>query len=193
MFDFEEEMKRYEERAINICEKTMDDSIYSILEKIQSTLKKYTKEQMLIGSQHDEIIDLLERNMENIHSDNITKDKLVNDVRRLELSEDKLVKSLIEIVDQFENIYRNSKKSSNLNYVKQIQMIWNSIINSLIKVGVQTINPEKDLFDKELHIAIEVKNIEGVEENTILDVMQCGFIHNEKLIRKSKIILNIRS
>ena len=60
---------------------------------------------------------------------------------------------------------------------------------ALEKFGVQEIEPEGQPFDPELHQAMSAVPSEGAEPNTVLNVMQKGYLLNDRLIRPAMVVV----
>ncbi len=59
----------------------------------------------------------------------------------------------------------------------------------LEKFGVKEIDPEGEPFDPELHQAMSAVPSEEAEPNTVLTVMQKGYLLNDRLIRPAMVVV----
>ncbi len=60
---------------------------------------------------------------------------------------------------------------------------------ALEKFGVQEIDPEGQPFDPELHQAMSAVPSQDAEPNTVLNVMQKGYLLNDRLIRPAMVVV----
>ncbi len=93
-----------------------------------------------------------------------------------------LIKKMLPILDNLELALINNKKQDD--FTKGVEMIYAQLIETLEQEGLQVIKNEK--FDPKLHEAIL---IEKGEETKIIEVLQKGYMLNDKVIRHSKIKL----
>jgi len=67
------------------------------------------------------------------------------------------------------------------------------IMKMLIKVmgdhGLETIDPEGEAFDPELHEAMSTMPSPDHEENTVIDVIEKGYKLHDRLIRPAKVVV----
>jgi molecular chaperone GrpE len=60
---------------------------------------------------------------------------------------------------------------------------------ALEKFGVSEINPEGEAFDPEYHQAMTVQEAEGRESNSVISVIQKGYLLNDRLVRPALVIV----
>jgi hypothetical protein len=60
---------------------------------------------------------------------------------------------------------------------------------TMVKFGVESINPEGEPFNPELHEAITMLPMPDKESNTVLDVVQVGFTLNGRLVRPAMVVV----
>ncbi len=99
--------------------------------------------------------------------------------------------SVIEAFLPCLDTFAEAKKSINdENVLKGVEMIENSIIETLKNLGVTKIEALGKVYDPHLHNAIAVMKDESKENDIILAEYQAGYIFNDKVIRYSKVIVN---
>lgn len=57
------------------------------------------------------------------------------------------------------------------------------------KFNVQAINPEGEKFNPEQHQAMSMQEVDGADSNTILTVVQKGYLLNDRLVRPAMVIV----
>ncbi len=65
----------------------------------------------------------------------------------------------------------------------------NMLVQVLQRNGLEQIDPLGEKFDPERHQAISMVDVEGSESNTIVEVMQKGFLLNDRLIRPAMVVV----
>jgi len=70
-----------------------------------------------------------------------------------------------------------------------LEMIERQFMQALANVGVETLDPTGAAFDPELHEAISIQETADAAPDTILMVVQRGFVLNERLIRPARVVV----
>ncbi len=60
---------------------------------------------------------------------------------------------------------------------------------ALEKFGVKEINPDGEAFDPEYHQAMTVQEADGHDSNTVISVIQKGYLLNDRLVRPALVIV----
>ena len=71
-----------------------------------------------------------------------------------------------------------------------MKLTMNMLNAAFEKLGVKEINPENEAFDPELHQAMTMQEMDGVEPNTVIAVMQKGYSLNDRLVRPAMVIVS---
>jgi molecular chaperone GrpE len=66
----------------------------------------------------------------------------------------------------------------------------NMLNTAFEKLGVTEINPENEPFDPELHQAMTMQESNEVEPNTVIAVMQKGYLLNDRLVRPAMVMVS---
>jgi molecular chaperone GrpE len=65
----------------------------------------------------------------------------------------------------------------------------NMFVQVLEKHGLEQINPLGEKFDPEKHQAISMTESADAEPNTVVEVMQKGFLLNDRLVRPAMVVV----
>ncbi len=106
---------------------------------------------------------------------------------------DKFVTELLPIYDSMElGLNAANGEDASLDAVREgLDMTMKMFLSSLAKFGLETVNPEDgDAFDPELHQAMAMQPVEGIEANQILTVAQKGFQFNGRLLRPAMVMVS---
>jgi molecular chaperone GrpE len=63
------------------------------------------------------------------------------------------------------------------------------LVQVLQRSGLEQIDPLGEKFDPERHQAISMIDVEDAESNSIVEVMQKGFLLNDRLIRPAMVVV----
>ncbi|CAJ35420.1 nucleotide exchange factor GrpE [Methanocella arvoryzae] len=102
---------------------------------------------------------------------------------------------ILELIDAYENMERavaNAKKSGDGQMAKGLEMIYAQMSATLSRHGLKPIEAVGKKFDPRLHEAMMQEASEDVEEGTILDEFQRGYMLHSKVIRCAKVKVSKR-
>lgn len=102
---------------------------------------------------------------------------------------EKVISSLLPILDDFERALENMKKGGNEETsIKGIELIYQKLLNTLQSHGLNKIKTEKADFDTDYHEAIAMVPVEDEQlKGKVVDCVQAGYTLNNKVIRHSKV------
>ncbi|MBP5446379.1 MAG: nucleotide exchange factor GrpE [Acholeplasmatales bacterium] len=103
-----------------------------------------------------------------------------------------LVTDLVSILTNLDKCVNMETEDPMLkNFLIGFKMINNQLFDRLVQDGLEEIKANKgDAFDPNLHHAIETTEIEGVESNTITEVVQKGYKYKERVIKPAMVKVN---
>ena len=100
------------------------------------------------------------------------------------LSKSDLIRKLLPVFDNFD---RAQKFASAEDYKAGVDMIIQQFFEILGTMDIKEIAKEGDVFDPNFHEAVFREEKEGVEENTITEVLQKGYAIGDKVIRHAMV------
>lgn len=106
---------------------------------------------------------------------------------------EKLVKELLPILDNFERAIAldDDNLTDELSkFLAGFKMIYTSLLGLLNNMGVHEIEALGKEFDPNTMEAIMTTNIMEEEQNVVVDVMQKGYMYNDKVIRVAMVKVN---
>ena len=71
-----------------------------------------------------------------------------------------------------------------------VNLTLQGLLSGLEKFGVKAVDPQDQPFNPELHQAMSMQEVEGVEPNTVIAVMQKGYELNGRLIRPAMVMVS---
>ena len=104
---------------------------------------------------------------------------------------ERIIKSLLPVLDNFERTIHNANKSENVDILaKGVQIIYDQLLDILKSHGVEQLITSEQKFDPAMHEALILKNDPDKEDNIVLEEYQKGYKLNERVIRPSKVVVN---
>jgi molecular chaperone GrpE len=152
-----------------------DESIEAQLEKAQLTIKDYWDQMMRLRAEIDNNQKRAQRDLANAH-----KFALKN-----------FAENLLPVVDSMEmGQAAASQESASLESIREgSELTMNMLMQVLERSGVQQIDPLGEKFNPEMHQAISMVESADAEPNSVIEVMQKGFLLNERLIRPAMVVI----
>lgn len=145
------------------------------LAKAQVTIKDYWDQMMRLRAEIDNNLKRADRDIENAH-----KYALKN-----------FVENLLPVIDSMEmGQVAAGADNATLESIREGSALTMSMfVQVMEKNGLQQIDPLGDKFDPERHQAISVTAAKNTESNTVIEVMQKGFLLNDRLVRPAMVVV----
>lgn len=103
----------------------------------------------------------------------------------------RLFESLLPILDNFEMGLKAAKNESEESMIFQgMNMVFRQVQDFLQDNGVTALDAEGEVFDPNLHEAVEQQYSDEVDEGRIIAVLRRGFRLNERLLRAANVIVS---
>lgn len=152
-----------------------DEPLEMQLEKAQQTIKEYWDQMMRLRAEIENNRKRAERDIENAHK----------------YATRGLLESLLPVVDSME--MGQAAAAAEIATLESIRegsaMTMNMFMQVLEKNGLQQIDPLGEKFDPEIHQAISMAERPDAESNTVVEVMQKGFLLNERVVRPAMVVV----
>lgn len=105
---------------------------------------------------------------------------------------EKFALELFPIVDGLERALtaHEDEDSGSGTLLDGVSLTLKMIYAAFAKVGIEQINPEHQPFNPELHQAVSTQADPGVKPNTVLAVLQKGYLLNNRLIRPALVVVS---
>ena len=106
---------------------------------------------------------------------------------------EKLLADLFPVVDSMEKAIETAENSEpgedTKAIVEGVSLSLKLFVDTLAKAGVEQIDPLGQPFDPQLHEAMAMVPNPDAEPNTVMEVMQKGYVLNGRLTRAAKVIV----
>ena len=111
--------------------------------------------------------------------------------RALSISDRNILLEIINILDNFDLILKNLDSTND--YLKGIQLIYDQFVSFLNRHQCFAFESLNQVFDPNLHEALEMIQDETKENNIVVEEVQKGYKLNNIVIRPSKVKVNINT
>jgi len=108
----------------------------------------------------------------------------------IQYSNQNLFQKLLPLMDDFENAIKAGKNSDDYQSLLQgIEMIYSKAVKIFEESGVRKLDiKEGDPFNVDYHDAILKMPSDKIEEDSIIDVAENGYMYHDKVLRHAKVI-----
>lgn len=108
----------------------------------------------------------------------------------LEYAASEAVTTLLPVLDDFERALRVEHADSE--YVRGMEMIYNRLLDTLKKLGLEPISSVGQSFDPYVHQAIDRVETADAEDHTVLEEYQRGYNFKGRLLRPAMVRVAVR-
>ncbi|HOK46624.1 MAG TPA: nucleotide exchange factor GrpE [Bryobacteraceae bacterium] len=95
------------------------------------------------------------------------------------------VRELLPVLDDFEIALK--VESADKDYAKGMELIYQRLLGTLQKIGLEPFDSQGKKFDPEMHHAVEVVPSEEAEENTVVQELKRGYNFKGRLLRPAMV------
>lgn len=106
---------------------------------------------------------------------------------------EKFVEALLPVKDSLEMGIAAAGEGANVDPVKLLEgsdLTLRMLASAMEKFGVRELNPEGEKFNPEFHEAMSMQPRADVEPNTVVAVVQRGYLLNERLVRPAMVMVS---
>lgn len=103
---------------------------------------------------------------------------------------EKFVKELLPVVDSLEKALDAMGEEASEAHREGVSMTLKLQLDTLAKFGVETVEPQGEPFDPQYHEAMAMVPNPELEPNTVMDVMQKGYLLNGRLVRPAMVVVS---
>jgi molecular chaperone GrpE len=106
-----------------------------------------------------------------------------------------MVREILPVVDDFERALQsgtNLGEGAAKDYIKGIELIYQRLRDRLTKLGLEPIETAGQLFDPNLHQAVERVETADVPDQTVISEFQRGYLFKGRLLRPSMVKVAVR-
>ncbi|MEJ8566563.1 nucleotide exchange factor GrpE [Elongatibacter sediminis] len=102
-----------------------------------------------------------------------------------------IIKDLLEVRDSLERGLQMADESSTAESLREGKELTLKMLSKVLADhGLEEIDPAGEAFDPEQHEAMTMQPSEDQPENTVLEVLQKGYLLHDRLIRPARVIVS---
>ena len=99
----------------------------------------------------------------------------------------RVVEGLIPVIDGFEHALAAHREAEYETYRKGFELIYKQLLDHLAKLGVERLDPVGKPFDPHLHQAVDRAETKDLDDGTILQVFQPGYVFHGRVLRPAMV------
>ncbi len=103
---------------------------------------------------------------------------------------EKFVKELLPVVDSLEKALEAMAEEASEAHREGVSMTLKMQLDAMAKFGVEAVEPAGEPFDPQLHEAMAMVPNPELEPNTVMEVMQKGYLLNGRLVRPAMVVVS---
>lgn len=104
----------------------------------------------------------------------------------------RLIEGLIPILDGFEQALAAHREAEYESYRKGFELIYKQLMDNMVKLGVERVEPVGKTFDPHLHQAMDRTETTERADGTILQVFQPGYVFHGRVLRPAMVRVAVR-
>jgi molecular chaperone GrpE len=159
------------------------------METLQKQLEELRRQAETLQKEKDDIFAKLQRVAADY--DNYQKRSAKQITDNVAYEKDKIVKSLLPVLDNFEYILANTScGAADETLLKGVQIIYDQMLDVLKGHGIEQVKSAGEQFNPAHHEAITHRSENSKEEGLVLEELQKGYKLNGRLIRASRVVVN---
>ena len=188
----------------------MDVRRFILIKGYKESAEAFEEEGLIEGDKKE----ITDEDLENITEEPLPLDKQIEDleekvlraqaevqnVRRIAAQEvtrarlygaESLAREFLSVGDNLQRALDSSEEATDLNSMKEgLELTFKSFESALKSAGITSIDPVNENFDPEKHEALSLVQDESREENTVIEVVQKGFMILDRVLRPAKVIVS---
>ncbi|HVM75771.1 MAG TPA: nucleotide exchange factor GrpE [Candidatus Saccharimonadales bacterium] len=99
----------------------------------------------------------------------------------------RVIEGLIPVVDGFEHALAAHREAEYENYRKGFELIYKQLLDHLLRLGAQRVDPLGHVFDPHLHQAMDRAETTEQPDGTVLAVYQPGYVFHGRVLRPAMV------
>jgi molecular chaperone GrpE len=100
-----------------------------------------------------------------------------------------IIREILPVVDNLERALGVAPESNGDAFVEGVRLVYRELEGALARAGVEAIAPVGDAFDPNVHEALSVREQEGAESGTVLDVVEKGYRTSDTVVRPARVVV----
>jgi molecular chaperone GrpE len=142
-------------------------------------------------SQRDEYLDLAKRTKADF--ENYRKRMAADVLAATGRGKAEVVRDVLPVLDDLERAIEaaglDPEGDSEDGLAHGVLLVFKSLRDSLVKNGIEAVDPRGERFDPHAHEALSAVKADGVESGTVVETLQKGYRLGEALVRPARVVV----
>jgi molecular chaperone GrpE len=97
-----------------------------------------------------------------------------------------------EVIDAVDNLERalEAADGAGEDLRSGVEMVLSGLRETLLRNGVEAVDPKGDKFDPTKHEALSTQPVEGTESGVVVEVLQKGYALGDQLVRPARVVVS---
>ncbi len=147
-----------------------------------------TKEIELLRNEHERLQELYVRKLADFDNYRKRQEREMADFRKLAGAE--VVRDLLPVVDNLERALAVTSAGSG-GLREGVELVLRQLRDTLTRHGLEVLDPLGEAFDPAFHEAVQRRESHEVVENTVVEVLQKGFVMHGRLLRAAMVVVAV--
>ncbi len=100
-----------------------------------------------------------------------------------------LIREFLPVLDNLERALGVAPEGAHDAFVEGVRLVHRDLHGALVRAGVQTIEPQGQPFDPNVHEALSTRPQEGAAPGTVLDVIEKGYRTADLVVRPARVVV----
>ena len=100
-----------------------------------------------------------------------------------------VIREILPVVDNLERALSVAPPGEGDAFVEGVRLVYMDLQGALQRAGVEPIEPAGDAFDPNVHEALSMREQEGAESGTVLDVVEKGYRTADTVVRPARVVV----
>ncbi len=168
-----------------------DEKLFDFNKSFQDDPEITAPNDEVISTLESSVAELKEKNLRLLAEfDNYKKRTMRERLELLNSASKDVIVSLLPVLDDFDRAKKHAEESSEEEFSEGVRLVYNRLYTILQSLGLKAMESIGETFDPELHEAItEVPAPDASLSGKILDVIEKGYMLNDKIIRHAKVVV----
>lgn len=121
--------------------------------------------------------------------DNIRRRAAIDVEKARKFALEKMANELLPVIDNLERSLETDPENTSPAMIQGVELTLKSFLAVIEKFGMTTVNPVGERFNPEWHQAISMVESADHDSNTVITVMQKGYLLNGRLLRPAMVVV----
>lgn len=170
----------------------LDDGTVEILDdglgEAATSVARAGEEIEQLRRDHEQLRELYTRKLADFDNYRKRSEREMQEFRKLANAQ--LVRDLLPVLDNLERALAVAPSAFG-GWHQGVELVWRQLQDTLTKHGLEVLDPLGEPFDPALHEAVQRRESNEVVENTVVEVLQKGFLMHGRLLRAAMVAVAV--